>query len=618
MRKLLLFLMLAGFVGGTFAQQRAELPKALRNKAVKLEKPTKGYYDPTFNNIPGGNYKSILTEEDIGNTWYDIATNRSMQTRIYHYDDGTMGAVWTFGPESNPTGNDRGTGYNYFDGSSWGPMPTASIENGNIPQAHAGWPSYTDFGENGEAYTCHHYTQGTILGTRTERGTGAWNLIIQAGPAGAADISFPRIITTGVDNSIIHILSTTWVAYNGQDHALLYARTTDAGATWEIENQTFDQLGSDYTLDLGGDVYDWAEPHAGVMAFLVGDNWMDLVLMKSTDGGDTWDKTTIWQCPYPLNPVGSATDTFYCPDGSHHLAIDNSGLVHVVFSLTRAIDDGSQQSYFPGVDGVVYWNENRPAFSDDINALNPYGDPASELVDNYSLIGWSQDLNNNGVLDIMSEWGYYNTGLSSQPQIVIDDQNQIFVIYSSVTEGFDNGTASYRHIWVRNSPSMGDYWGSFYDMNDNLSNIFDECVYPSAANNSDDMIYYTYQADGTPGASENGASPEVNYTRFVKVSKSDLIDGIKNYKTISQDNVSQNIPNPCNGISKVYVVLDEPCDMSLEVTNMMGQLVYQLPVRHYSTGKNELTINASSLTSGVYFYTVRSGNKAVTKKMMVE
>jgi hypothetical protein len=65
-------------------------------------------------------------------------------------------------------------------------------------------------------------------------------------------------------------------------------------------------------------------------------------------------------------------------------------------------------------------------------------------------------------------------------------------------------------------------------------------------------------------------------------------------------------------------MLDEPTELSLEITNLMGQVVYQLPTQRYNSGKAELTIQANNLEDGVYFYTVRSGDHAVTKKMIVE
>ncbi|MEZ5083466.1 MAG: hypothetical protein R2750_08460 [Bacteroidales bacterium] len=51
----------------------------------------------------------------------------------------------------------------------------------------------------------------------------------------------------------------------------------------------------------------------------MGNSWKDFVLMKSSDNGDSWEKTIIWECPYPLfNTVTPPfeTDTFYCVDGA--------------------------------------------------------------------------------------------------------------------------------------------------------------------------------------------------------------------------------------------------------------------------------------------------------------
>lgn len=612
MKKLLLFAIALSFGLYTFGQQRAVVSKELRNKAVLKTEAVKGSSAAQGEVVPQKSAEMLQTANDVGNTWYDVQSNRGVQDRIYLYDDGTIGAVWTRGPEGSPSGNDRGTGYNYFDGSNWGAYPESAIEDG----ARAGWPAYTSYGENGEAYTCHDYYEGTILGTRDVKGTGDWNLVIQSGPTGVEDISFPRLATSGENNNIIHILSTTWITYNNQDHALLYARTEDAGLTWEVQNGLFDELSTDYSLDIGGDVYEWAEPKNGKLAFTVGDNWMDMVLMKSDDEGESWDKSLIWECPFPLWTVGMPIDTFYCPDGSQDLAFDADGKVHVVFSITRAIaDETGAQSYYPGVDGVVYWNEDMAPFSNDIDALSPYGDPNTELIENYNLIGWSQDVDGNGTVDIIDVGGTYNTGLSSQPQIVVDEMNQIFVVYSSVTEGFDNGTSNYRHLWARASMNGGDWWGDFTDLNSDIIYSFDESVFPSASSTSDDNIHITYQADNEPGTLTDGVE---NTIRYFSLAKNDLLIGIKEAKIFNESNVSQNFPNPFNSTTSVFVTIDESATIELTVTNIVGQQVYRLPAQKFNAGRQEFIIDASGFTSGVYFYTINSGDNSVTKKMIVE
>ena len=40
-----------------------------------------------------------------------------VQNRIVVHDNGTMSAAWTMSSELNSSWSDRGTGYNYFDGT---------------------------------------------------------------------------------------------------------------------------------------------------------------------------------------------------------------------------------------------------------------------------------------------------------------------------------------------------------------------------------------------------------------------------------------------------------------------------------------------------------------------
>ncbi|MCD4696575.1 MAG: glycoside hydrolase, partial [Bacteroidales bacterium] len=547
MRRFLLFLLVMGLGVAVFAQQRVLPSKSIREQVEKLPERAVKFTDNLNYEIPGTKPINEFTDTDIGGTRYDLQTNSSCQNRLYLYDDGTVSGVWTLGFD-DPSFNLRGTGYNYFDGTDWGPLPTDRIEH-----EWTGWPSYAPYRENGELIVNHTYVDGLWVGTRTDKGEGDWNVNILNGPPNAEDISWPRAITSGVDNNIIHTLSVTYVSYNNQDYALLYSRSSDGGVTWDPENEIVEDFGPDYYTSMAGDIFEWAEPNANIIAYLAGENWTDLVLMKSTDDGDSWEKTIVWECPYPLYTSG-ITDTFYCIDGSHHLAIDNSGKVHVTFGINRSYADDGGSYYFPGVDGVGYWNEDMPTFSSNINALNPYGHPDSELVENYNYIGWSQDIDGNGELDILDDWGTYYLGLSSMVQIIVDDLNHVFIVYSSVTEGFDNGIQNYRHLWARTSTDGGANWGPFYHLNEDLVYIFDECVFPSVASLTDDNIYILYQADQEPGLAVRGDEDPYgdNFIRVFKINKEDIIDAVEdNFTTLSSEIVSQNSPNPFNGTSTV-------------------------------------------------------------------
>jgi len=624
MKKLLLFGLIIGIAISGISQNRAMISKELRDYSVK--KGNDVQIESTFEKAPGiPAYKSTtFVEEDlIGETRYDLQTNTSIQNRIHAFNDGTIGAIWTMG-FTDPGFAGRGTGYNYFDGNAWGALPTDRIEG-----VRTGWPSYAPYGENGELVVSHDFSAGSLIYlTRDEKGTGDWTEDEFLGPAGVP-ISWNRSTTSGVDNGTMQILAITWPTantgpiYEGMDGALLYSRSSDGGQSWDYANELLDGMNADDYAGFSADDYEWAASQGDNVAFLVGDSWFDMFLMKSADGGDTWEKTVIWENPYPFFSTATpfVTDTFYCVDGAHHLAFDSEGMIHVVFGINRAYADDAGTFWFPGVGGIGYWNESMPAFSDDFNALNPYDHPDSELVEDYNLIGWTQDLNGNGEIDVLDDWGTYYIGFSSQPQIVIDDMDYIYVVFSSVTESYDNGVQSYRHLWARGSWGDG-VWGDFVHLTDDLIHIFDECVFPSAAPLTDDYIYLAYQIDTEPGLAVRGDEDPYtdNDINFMKIGRQELIPiGIEeNNLPVLSDDVSQNYPNPFSGFSYINVDVRFACTLSLEVTNLVGQKVFEIPASEVTAGTLRLEIDGENLTSGVYFYTVKAGESEVTKKMIVE
>jgi len=623
MKTLLLFGIALSLTFSGFTQQRIVPPKAMRDHAVRVQHPanvnTEFIKTP---GIPGLKDDIVVDEEIIGGTRYDLQSNTSCQNRLHRFDDGTVGATWTMGFDDATSFPDRGTGYNYYDGNNWGPAPTNRIET-----VRTGWPSYMPFGENGELVVSHNFGPGTlILNSRPEKGTGAWSESEFTGPG--VPISWNRTITSGTDNSTIQSLYITWpvantgTIYEGLDGALLYSRSSDGGVTWDPEHEILDGLTSDEYVGFSADEYEWASQGDNI-AFLVGESWIDFILMKSTDNGDTWTKTVIWENPYPFfDPAApTVTDTFYCVDGDHHLAFDSQGKVHVVFGIDRAYSDGAGTFYFPLVDGVGYWNEDMPTFSNDLNALNPYGEAGTELVEDYNLVGWSPDINNNGTWDILGEPGTYYVGASSMPQIVIDNMDNIYIVYASITESYDNGLQDYRHLWARGSWGEGS-WGQFVDLTGSLIHIFDECVFPSIASKTDDNFYLIYESDNEPGLAERGDEDPYgdNNINFMSVPLSDIIAvGIdENQSPVKEGSVSQNMPNPFHGKSWVSIELIKSCQVNLEVTNLTGQVVYKTEPQDFSAGSHRLEIDAQDFTPGVYFYTVNAGDAKITKKMIVK
>ena len=275
------------------------------------------------------------------------------------------------------------------------------------------------------------------------------------------------------------------------------------------------------------------------------------------------------------------------------------------------------------VDGLGYWNEDLPAFSTNLNTLNPYGHPESELVVDETLIGWGQDINGNGYIEILDEWGnYIDHGMSTMPQIVIDDLNRIFVVYTSVTETFDNGTQSYRRLWIRSSLDGGNTWGQFYLYGSvDPFYIFTEFSYPSCAADSDDNIYILFQWDNEPGLNMYGGGDmyyNENFFSFTKIPKDEIVGIKKNEQPNQLFEVSQNFPNPFSKTTTIKVNLLKSSDLRLKVTGLLGQQVYETEMINAKPGINTLVISAEGLSSGIYFYTVNANETYITKKMIVD
>ena len=81
--------------------------------------------------------------------------------------------------------------------------------------------------------------------------------------------------------------------------------------------------------------------------------------------------------------------------------------------------------------------------------------------------------------------------------------------------------------------------------------------------------------------------------------------------------MSQNYPNPFNPSTTIEYSIGKPGLVTIELYNTLGQKVATLVNGNKSIGNYEVTLDASSLTSGIYFYTITAGEFSQTKKMLL-
>ncbi len=289
----------------------------------------------------------------------DLQSNAFVANRMWRFDDGTLGVTAMI--PSN--GNDRGTGYNYFDGEEFGEMPEARIEG-----IRTGWPSYCQYGENGEIVVAHTGSD-LVYYTRATKGEGEWE-----GPKHipnpdlgfpAQAMTWPRVVTSGPNHSIIHVICADQDTDGDSQSYDYYARSTD-GENWVVT--TVPTFGDEH---FSADSYALASNGNTVVMLYSGAYTEDAFIIKSTDNGETWTRTTIWDNPYSgMNwdeggdVVFDDSHTMYCPENGA-VCIDNNGMVHCAFSameIANYAPDGSDFGCYVysgwGVDGIFYWNEN--------------------------------------------------------------------------------------------------------------------------------------------------------------------------------------------------------------------------------------------------------------------
>jgi hypothetical protein len=291
---------------------------------------------------------------------------------------------------------------------------------------------------------------------------------------------------------------------------------------------------------------------------------------------------------------------------------------NIVFRLTTAF--------------LCYWNEMDP--------------------DTVQLVGGTPDLNNDGVLDVLSETfsilsnervpngllSATRTGTScfvTMPSMSMDPSGNIFIVYTAVVEGLSSRhflNSQYRDIMIIFSEDDGDSWSDPQNLTQTRQN---EEIFACVAKSANDYLHVIWQSDGTPGTNLQNHDPDIdthapvlNDIVYAAIPISDILNESigqipAGFEPITRDQaakvfvVSQNFPNPFENNTEVIIYLRAGSDISITVTDMMGNVINQGSLGFMNAGNHTLNIDADGLSAGMYFYTISSGNNSVTKKMQV-
>ena len=354
-------------------------------------------------------------------------------------------------------------------------------------------------------------------------------------------------------------------------------------------------------------------PSAGLTLAVAG-NGSDLIagtfgggVFLSKDSGATWDNrnnglTSTFVVSLAVVPDGAGGSNFFAAtngggvflssnNGASWTAINN-GFPNTFVHVLAATSGASGTVLFAGVDqGGAYLSTNNGANWNAVNTGLPVGASIFTLLSNGTNVFAGIDngcvfrSSNNG-----SNWTEADSGLSGATVSMLTFRPN------------GNGTdlfAAMRSGGVFHSTNDGTNWTA---INTGLTNTDVRVLsfFPSSGPGAD-IIAVTFDGD------------------IWKRPLSEIVTSVENpeFGQPAQFNLEQNYPNPFNPSTKMGFWVQGSGSVSLKVYDVLGREVATLVNEKKVAGKYSVTWNASSMSSGVYFYRLQAGSFVETRKLVL-
>jgi hypothetical protein len=571
---------------------------------------------------------------EIGKTFYDLQTNASIGRRIMMHPDGTVSAVWTQDPTGATNFPNRGTGYNYNNGSAWGAIPTNRIET-----ARTGWPSIGVLA-NGSEFTMGHVSSdgGWVLSKNTGKGKSDWTATTVADDG----TNVPIWGRAAAGGNTIHLIGNYFsstadgiavVTRNGVSSPTTYSRSKDGGTTWDKLHTLLPGYDSTTYLFGGGDNYA-IDVRDSIVAILIGGVTDNLLLWKSTNNGD--DFTMIDVERFPFAPYNSKAlipnaDRAATNDGSVDVMIDATGKVHAFWGRSFISDEDTTDegySFYPGTASLMHWAEGDTVKicgttidMDGDNTLNITAETTASLTA-------AGDLPTTTTVSYAARNG--NTSVVTMPSAGVDANGNLYVTYSSaIEETYHVYNANYRDVLISYSTDGGKTWMGPQNLTQERNR---EAAFPCISKINNNFIHLLFQLDDLPGTNlQNNGNTGLhpvgsNSIMYAAIPTQDILNGVIGQNLLSSKEVvktkevfvvSQNYPNPFDNQTTVTIYLRANSDLNVTVQNALGQQVLAYNLGEMNAGNHELVIDGSELPAGVYFYTIGTEFNKVTRKMQI-
>lgn len=612
---------------------------------------------PVHGRPPGRNGRSLLSlgsGDSVGYTRYDFQTNASMPDRIINWpaptgENGflsTMIAMASTTPA--PSYDDRGT-YGAVaiasgPGLEWLPITIDSWRR--IESERTGFCDI-DHLADGRVVFVSHAGNRVVLNRERRPGTGDFELLEIPG----ADRGLWARIAVG-ENDVLHVI---WTYQNTEPefHTLKYARSTNAGTSWETPLDATGP-GSMVGINLrgvqGGDGYAIAANGPNVVIWYYSQS-VQIIQIRSRDNGTLWsadDAIVVFQAAYqriytthenadsiywtdpeisPDSAVGFRSDTAFAPGSSFDLLVESDGRVRGVYAifptyLTRYYLNGDDTTASTFLSGIIYQGEE----NDPDLGLIYFTE--LDLQASRSIVPLPPGLSNP---TMFHQPRAYTHGFGRWPNLGRDQEGNLYVVYTSgangdVVTGTPTGGTSeqtyYRgHTYITWTPD-GATWAD----PQNLSPNGVDAQFATLADDVDEELHITYQADTYPGdfLTSSGTGGSLLHPEDVN-NHEILIFPTENLNTIGVDGAAAYTgasitvhPNPSSDRTEIAVTLRDADVVRIDLFDAIGRSVATLATEaRMDNGRHQIVFDAGNLPIGTYYVRLAGQKGTITTPFSV-
>ncbi len=294
---------------------------------------------------------------------------------------------------------------------------------------------------------------------------------------------------------------------------------------------------------------------------------------------------------------------------------------------------------------IRYWNSTMPTMATSINSHTKI----TESV--YPMAGEEYKWWTEGVIDSgIALWGNRANSIIEEVDLIIntgavDGEPKAVVIWEEMmSEPTDEGRRSivvdgynesyigyYRDIQVSVTTDLVNWSPAV-----NLTNTpaVDEGEVSVFTDVIDGKAHFVYNVDDLPMSDYflrwsplhedkylSGPTMRVDQNvdiMYMELDVNALIVGVKEDAVLpGKFELAQNYPNPFNPSTTIAYSIPARSDVNIKVYNNLGQLVATLFNGVNEAGTHEVSWNAASVSTGIYFYSINAGDFTSTKKMIL-